>query len=388
MQVFKTYFKLLKANGKVLVIYFLIFIGVAIVLSQMMGAGGASSAFEEEELQIGIIDKDQKLYGKALEEYFGDQHEITLIEDDRKKIVEGLYWRELDYVLLIPKGFEESLTTDVSHAKELNCMKVPGHFDSTMFEAALQQYNQKLEGLLSCGYDMEEATSRLKKLKGEETEVVLPQYINKKQNEQVVNFFVYVPYLFISLGMTGVGLLLITFNHKEVKERAECSSTPLRERIAGLFAGCMLFGMILFCAVVLIGFVISGGKLLTDLRFPFFLLNMFAMLLFGLSLGFLAGTVGKQESSINGMVNIAGLGLCFLGGVFVPQEFFGENILKVAKFFPTYWYVNNNKIIGAMATVTAPTVKTLFLQSGIVVLYAVVIGAIAVVITNMKRKEA
>lgn len=123
-----------------------------------------------------------------------------------------------------------------------------------------------------------------------------------------------------------------------------------------------------------------------DSRMPYFMLNMLTLLLFSLSLGFFAGTVAKNNDTLSGINNVLGLGLCFLGGVFVPQEFFGEAVLKVAKFFPTYWYVKANTAISSMAT--GAEVQELRGQVLLVVFYALAIFALTTVVISAKRKRA
>ncbi len=41
---------------------------------------------------------------------------------------------------------------------------------------------------------------------------------------------------------------------------------------------------------------------------------------------------------------MASLGTSFISGVFVSQEFLGEKVLTIAKFFPTYYYVKVNEM--------------------------------------------
>ena len=60
---------------------------------------------------------------------------------DQDKITDALYWRRLDYVLVIPEGAGKTLAQ--GEIPELSCMKVPGYFDSAYFEAELQMYLQK-----------------------------------------------------------------------------------------------------------------------------------------------------------------------------------------------------------------------------------------------------
>lgn len=389
MQVFKTYFKIIKKYKGTFILYFVIFVVLAVVMSLNTGGKAASEeqSFASTALQLAIIDKDGQTIGLAMKEYFKGEHEFVEIEDDEDVILSELYWRRLDYVLVIPKGYEESILNEEIPDMELECMKVPGNYASSYFETELSQYMSKLTGLTACGYSINEAEEELEVLKGKTARVEMASYVNENQNDVSTTFFLYVPYMFISLGVIGVGIVLLRFNEREVKDRMECSSTPLKVRTAGLIGGICIYGLIMLLVVVILAGILSKGAIFTDARTPYFLLNIFAMLLLGLSLGFLAGTVAKNNETVNGIVNIAGLGLCFIGGIFVPQEFFGDAVLRVAKLFPTYWYVATNEAIGGMTKMTSSLAKEIIPQIGVVACYAFAIFAVTMVIISSKRKR-
>lgn len=388
MQVFNLYFKLLKSNMGVIIMYFAIFLTVALVISDAQSSDSdKESNMAETELTITIIDEDQEAFGEGLTEYFSNGNEIVEMEYDEDAILDKLYWRKLDYALVIPNGFEKSLLDENIEDMELKCMKVPGYFDASFFESELSMYTAKLTSLLKVGYSMEEAQQQLLDLQEEKTKVEAATFINENQNDRTTMFLLYVPYLFITLGMNGIGLILLTFNAPLVKARMECSSTTLKARTTGLIGGIVLYGALLMVAVMVAVVILSKGSIFTDVRLPYFLLNMFAMLLFSLSLGFFTGTISKNQDMVNGLVNVLSIGLCFLGGVFVPYEFFGEAVLKVAKFVPTYWYAVNNMSIGAMTEMTPALANDIFWQTGLIAGYALVIFAVTIVIIANKRKK-
>ncbi|MBE5942434.1 MAG: ABC transporter permease [Lachnospiraceae bacterium] len=389
MQVFNLFFKLLKSNKGIIIMYFAIFLTVALVISESQSVDGNNDQekMKEEILKITIIDEDKETFGEGLTKYFSEGNKIIEMEYDEDAILDKLYWRKLDYALVIPKGFEKSLLDEDIDDMELKCMKVPGYFDASFFESELSTYTAKLKSLLQAGYSLEEAQQQLIDLQGEEIKVEVANFINENQNDKTTMFMLYVPYLFITLGMNGIGLILLTFNSPLVKARMECSSTTMKERMTGLICGIVLYGVLLMVAVMVVVIIRSQGSILTDVRLPYFLLNMFAMLLFSLSLGFFTGTIAKNQDVVSGLVNVLSLGLCFLGGVFVPYEFFGEGVLKVAKFVPTYWYAVTNMSIGAMTEMTPEFAKEIFWQTGLIAGYALVIFAVTIVIVANKRKK-
>ena len=389
MQVFNLFFKLLKSNKGVIIMYFAIFLTVALVISDAQSVDGNNDQekMKEEILTITIIDEDKETFGKGLTKYFSEGNKILEMEYDEDAILDKLYWRKLDYALVIPKGFEKSLLDEDIEDMELKCMKVPGYFDASFFESELSMYTAKLTSLLKAGYSMEEAQQELFDLQDEKTKVEVANFINENQNDRTTMFLLYVPYLFITLGMNGIGIILLTLNAPLVKARMECSSTTLKTKMTGLIGGIVLYGVLLMAAVMIVVAILSKGSIFTDARLPYFLLNMFAMLLFSLSLGFFTGTISKNHDVVNGLVNVLSIGLCFLGGVFVPYEFFGEAVLKVTRFVPTYWYAVNNMSIGAMTEMTPEFAKEIFWQTGLIAGYALVIFAVTIVVIANKRKK-
>lgn len=155
----------------------------------------------------------------------------------------------------------------------------------------------------------------------------------------------------------------------------------------GLTAAILVYGFCLYLFVMVAAVIISGGNILTDARLPWFAVNIFTMLLFGISLGFFTGMTVKNGDAVNGVVNVTSLVLCFLGGVFVPRQFFGDGVMRVAKLFPTYWYVVNNEMIGAMKNATQSFVWDVLIQSIVSVGYALVLFAVTLVIVSAKRSS-
>ena len=367
MRIFKAYFLVLNKYKGTVFIFFAVFMSLSLIMAKVNGGGGASS-FQQDSLDIAVVDEDQGEFAGQIREYFGTHNQVTEMKMDQDKITDALYWRRLDYVLVIPEGAGKTLAK--GEIPELSCMKVPGYFDSAYFEAALQMYLQKMSGLVKNGVDTEAAQQQLMKLQQKETKVRMASFVNKNQGDMSTRFFLYVPYLFIAVGVSGIGLVLLRINGKEV-----------------LTAAILVYGLCLYLFVLVAAVVISGGNILTDARLPWFAVNIFAMLLFGISLGFFTGMTVKNGDAVNGVVNVTSLVLCFLGGVFVPRQFFGDGVMRVAKLFPTYWYVVNNEMIGAMKNVTQSFVRNVLIQSAVSVGYALVLFAVTLVIVSAKRSS-
>lgn len=384
MRVFKAFFLILNKYKGTVFIFFAVFCAVSLIMAKVNGGGGESS-FQQDSLDIAIVDEDDGAMADQIREYFGTHDQVTKMKMDQDKITDALYWRRLDYVLVIPEGAGKTLAQ--GEIPEFSCMKVPGYFDSAYFEAELQMYLQKMAALIKNGVDTDAAQQQLMRLQQKETKVCMASFVNKNQGDMSTRFFLYVPYLFIAVGISGIGLVLLRINGKEVRERTECGAMPMKKRVMGLTAAILVYGLCLYLFVLVAAVVISGGNILTDARLPWFAVNIFAMLLFGISLGFFTGMTVKNSDAVNGVVNVTSLVFCFLGGVFVPRQFFGDGVMRVAKLFPTYWYVVNNEMIGAMKNVTQSFVRNVLIQSVVSVGYALVLFAVTLVIVSARRSS-
>jgi ABC-2 type transport system permease protein len=380
MRVFKSFFLILNKYKGTVFIFFAVFMSMSLIMAKVNG-GGRESSFQQDSLDIAIVDEDDGAMADQIREYFGTHDQVTKMKMDQDKITDALYWRRLDYVLVIPEGAGRTLAK--GEIPELSCMKVPGYFDSAYFEAALQMYLQKMSALVKNGVDTDAAQQQLMKLQQKETKVHMASFVNKNQGDISTRFFLYVPYLFIAAGVSGIGLVLLRINGKEVRER----TLPMKKRVMGLTAAILVYGLCLYLFVMVAAVIISGGNILTDARLPWFAVNIFTMLLFGISLGFFTGMTVKNGDAVNGVVNVTSLVLCFLGGVFVPRQFFGDGVMRVAKLFPTYWYVVNNEMIGAMKNATQSFVWDVLIQSIVSVGYALVLFAVTLVIVSAKRSS-
>lgn len=382
MRIFKAYFLILNKYKGTVFIFFAVFMSLSLIMAKVNGGGGASS-FQQDSLDIAVVDEDQGEFSGQIREYFGTHNQVTEMKMDQDKIADALYWRKLDYVLVIPEGTDEVLSK--GEVPELSCMKVPDCFDSAYFEAALQMYLQKMTALTGNGISLREAGQKLTALQKKETKVHMASFVNKRQGDMSTRFFlvcsisVYCGWCVRnrsgaasaeSQGGTGTDGMQL-YADEEKSGRDDGSSACLWGRLVSV------------CACGSSRYIRRQHSYRS--ASPWFAVNIFTMLLFGLSLGFFAGMVAKTDDAINGIVNVLSLVLCFLGGIFVPRQFFGAGVQKVAKTFPTYWYVVNNESIGAMKTVSHTFVKNILTQSMVSLGYALVIFAVTLVIVSARR---
>ncbi len=385
MQVFKLFFKMLRSNFKLLMIYFGVFIGMITILVNLQYSK-AQTGYSQDKIKLAVVDEDKSAYSKAFMEFFEDKHHVTEIENNEKEIAEGLYWRDYDYVVVIPKGFYESLTGE--KPMELKKMVVPGSFSSNYFEADFNMFNQKLVTLLECGMTMEEAVKEIMELRDVTPTVKMASFVSRSQGDTMTGVYNHMPYFFIAVGVAAISLVLHAINQREVKDRTECSPATLFSRNMGLIAGVIVMGLIMQLIGIGLAVIFSGFKVFMDARLPYFVINSVCVMIFSLSLGYFAGMITKSDAAMNGMINVFSLAFCFLGGIFVPSSVFSDNVKAVCRYIPTYWYTTNNDMIGKMVKADSEFISTLTKNCVGMVLAGVAVFTITLVCISAKRKRA
>ena len=115
----------------------------------------------------------------------------------------------------------------------------------------------------------------------------------------------------------------------------------------------------------------------------YYTLNVLVNLLVTISIALLLSNFIENTNILSVFANIIGLGLSFISGVFVPQEILSEGVLKVAKCFPTYWYVD---VVSKIHETTGNLMLAdISMGLGIQLLYAVALFALSLVATKYKK---
>lgn len=386
MQVFNCFIKVLRKYVGGVAIY----VGLYAVLLLMISTtaeNNISSQFQASELDISVIDRDNSTASAALREYLDEIHNLIEIKDDEVAIQDHIYYRYVDYILIIPKGFEEKLLKGEMEGL-LENVRVPGSASGQFLDSQVDGFMQDLQVYLTGGFELSEAIALGKEVRENAKEVVLLQSDEEKtvKNTAVFYFFQYQPYIYILIMVCGMAPILYAMNKKEIYERTICSSISLAKRNGELMLGSIVFSIGIYLVFLLLGFIMYGRDMLID-ELPYLLINSATFMIFSVGMTLLICMIGRLDSSTQNLVaNIVGLGMSFLCGVFVPQSLISEEVLAAARFLPAYWYVKTNNILAGWAE-EAFSVGGFFTAIGIQGLFAAVMFAGALVAARVRQQK-
>ena len=343
MQVYKTFFRIFRQHRGFVILYLCIFMGAALIISSNNANEGGKEKWKAVRCPFAVFDEDHSELSEGMIAYIGQGNEKIGIEDSEKSVTDELYEDNVVCVLRIPGGFGDS----VEAGKEVLPVEItaaPGSIYSRIFQELVQDYVRLVRYYLAGGADLTEAQGQAEKLAKTEVPVTVKQRSGDELHGSVYYFFIYLPYILISICVAGLGPGIMAFQRKEVKYRSRCSAySDTRMNIEILLAS-FTAGLLLCTIYFLLVLLGTGGEALSFRGF-LHVLNMLSFLPVALGIAFLAGQVFRTGSTLMMAANVIGLGMSFLGGVFAPVEFLGERLARAVHLLPVYWYTCANRFI-------------------------------------------
>lgn len=383
MQVFKAYFKIVRKKLTSVVIYFVIFIGIALALT-MFGGENEVADFTQTSLAIAVENLDEGILGNALVEYLSANNEVSEIPKTEDELLDAMFSRKLDYVLYIPKDFTKRFR-EGDRENLLTDRKVPSSTTGMFADNQIESYLLTVGMYLDGGFALEESVDNARENLAVTAEIVFADGKKEQEKDPAVYYLQYLAYIFISTLMVLIGPLLIAFNREEISDRNKCSSMSFFNRNMQLVGASVLVVLIEYAAMMLIALWLYPD-FMCSVKGILAMVNVFLMLLIAMAMAYLAAQLVKKEEALSIVSNTFGLGFSFLGGVFVPMEIFSDTLLVVSKFTPTYWYVFANDAISELQGFSEMTGK-LAQSFAIEGIYAVVLLAVGLLINRMKARR-
>lgn len=334
--------------------------------------------------KIAVLSDDSSAAAQAFEAYLKTQHDVVTLEDDSQKgRDDALYFYQVDYILEIPKAFTQEL--NAGNKAEVLSQTRPGTFSKTLVDTTInnfintyQTYQRTLPNA-----SMAEILAYTKETLSKDGTVQFDQTYHQKQSQtakgRMYNLLAYG--LFMSI-FSGYAVVNLAFNQPEIRRRNSCSPVSRRKLSRQISIGNFLYA--LFCLFVFSEFMTAITKGAFDQVTGYFMLNTLAFFAAMVSFSIMVTSLLTKSEAVSGINNVFIMGSCFIGGVFVPSEMLPDIVNKIAAFTPTYWFAQNNQLIGETVTFNQQFLDTFAFQSLVLLAFA---GAFAVIhLMTMREK--
>lgn len=388
MQLFKTFFKIVWDNKIMISIYFVLY-AILLLIQTWSGQKSLDENFSSKSLDIAVIDEDHSVLSEGLHDYLASIHHVYEdVKNDPEELLDHIYYRTMQYILIIPEGFEEKvLAGETENVLRHSSIDMSGAEYFVSYQTG--DYMKLVEAELALGCTVDEAVKNATEVLSRQSGARVVTFSDDQTGSDLRSlaiFYQYLPYIYTLILMCGLTPCLQTFMKKDLRNRIECSSQKDPKRKVLIAVSCVAFAIIVWMVFELLILVTCGADTFFSERALYAIPNSLCSILSAVALALLVSCFNVDNGMLNLISNIYGLSTSFLCGVFVPQNMLSEGVLAAGKFFPQYWYVKCNNMLGNLSAEVFDT-ASYWKYIGIQLLFAIFFFALAMVFNKIRKQK-
>lgn len=363
MQVYKTFLKISIRNIGQILVYLGIFI-VLLLVTASMSSSGQDMGYSNDHIDVCVVDNDHSKLSESLYGYISGNHDIVDAGSDEEAWKDAIFYHVTEYVLVIPKGFEENFKSGSEKESELLSYKLPDSNSAYIVEMQTESYLNNLRVLLdNKNIDYDTALKRAGEISGLSSSV---NFLNETGSVSSISrvslFYSFLPYILLCVMICSAGPIIIVWNRTEIKKRNAISATSHRVRSAGVIGAVITLALCIYALIVVIGSVMYGSEVTGNVGF-YYALNAFVYMLVCVAVAYLIAQFAKSVNMLSIWSNVIGLSTSFLCGVFVGRELLPKGVVAFSKILPTYWYINvTEELKGFNGTLSMQCIYSMLIQ--------------------------
>ena len=377
MTVFKAYLKILNKNKFLVILYTVILIFFAGFTMQNNDTGTSFMAEKPDVLIVNENETDNVT--KNFIQYIEKHTTIKEVQETEEARNDALFYRDVNYIIYIPKDFKNNFL----EGKKLNVeIKSTGDYQASLTEMLVNRYFNVANIYRNVIKDEETLLEMINTTLEKEVFIEVTSKLDTEKFAKATLFYNFANYSILAGCVFIICFMVSSFKEQKVKLRIMVSSIEYKKFNRQLLFSNSLFAIVLWLCYVILSIVLVGDVMFTN-QGMLLILNSFIFTISALTLALLIGNLVHNKEAMSGIVNVIALGSSFLCGAFVPTEFLPDFVLKIAHVLPSYYYIHNNDLIASLETINLETVKPIFLNMGILLLF----GFVFVVMTNIITKK-
>ena len=428
MKVFSACLLIIKRRSLAFIIYVWIFLALSIIMP-LLSSEEYSTDFSELKPDFTIINRDlDSPLSDGLAEYLSGRGNPVELEDNKDALQDATFYRASDYIAILPQGFSEAFWSGNPVAIEV--VTTPDSARGIYVDMLVNQYlNQvrmtaAMSGFITAEIKTDTTASVIAGMTANATagmisdttgattaditgimntvgeETIVSTALSDLSSEVTVEvkrfgagapvdlvFHLYARFLcytILVLIILSTGILTTSFRRPDLRMRNLCS--PMKpQSMSGQQILCgVIFSFAAWLLLTAVGFTLYHSQLAdVDARIiGLILLNSIVFTIVALSIASVIAPFLISPNSQNAASNFLALGLCFLGGVFVPLDLFGDGMLIVSRFTPAFWYVTALDRITALTYFSSATIAPVWQAILTQLIFAAAFFCVALVVSK------
>lgn len=379
MIVFNTFWRIIKKYKGTILLYtvmLIMFDGINLT------SNSTNDLFTPTKPNIFIVNKDSNMgLTKNLINYLKKNTNVVSLEDDEEKINDALFYRDISYVIYIPKNYSK----DVLDKKDVTIdIKSSKDYTSSLTEMMLDKYLNVQSNLVNITNNQDELVNMINNTLDVNSEVVVSSKLDNSYLNRVSRYFNFGSYSLLAVIIFIVTLVINSFKENTINKRIIVSSFNYKKHNSLLMLSSFVYSLIVWVLFSLLS-VILLGKDMISIRGILYFVNTFMFVMPTLSFGILISTLVNNKDSIGGIVNVVSLGSAFLCGAFIPTEYLPKIVLSIAHVFPAYYFIDSNNLLSSMEIINFSNLTPVFINYFVLIIFMLIFIVVNNYVLKKKR---
>lgn len=380
MTVFKTFWKIVNKYKGTIILYTVMLISFGGI---NLASNDTTTTFTSTLPNIAIVNNDQKsVLTNNLISYLSENSKVVDIENDEEKINDALFYRDVSYVVYIPKNYTNDVLKGMNPTINI---KSTNDYTSSLEEMMLTDYLNLQNTYLKLTTDQAKLTNYINDTLKDKSEVVLTSKVDTKSFSKVSRYFNFASYSILAVVIFIITLVLTSFKEKTVNKRIVVSSMNYKKHSGLILKSSLLYALIVWVLFSLLAIILLGKSLL-NIRGLLLLLNTLIFTLQALTFALLISSLVNNKDAIGGIVNVVALGSAFLCGAFIPSMYLPEKVVSISHIFPAYYYNNSNDLVTSLEVINLTTLKPFITNIMMMLVFMLVFIVLNNFVIKNKRK--
>jgi ABC-2 type transport system permease protein len=379
MIVFSTFWRIVKKYKGTILLYtvmLIMFGGINLT------SNSTNDMFTPTKPNIFIVNKDSNMgLTKNLINYLKKNTNVVSLEDDEEKINDALFYRDISYVIYIPKNYSK----DVLDKKDVTIdIKSSKDYTSSLTEMMLDKYLNVQSNLVNITNNQDELVNMINNTLDVNNEVVVSSKLDNSYLNRVSRYFNFGSYSLLAVIIFIVTLVINSFKENTINKRIIVSSINYKKHNSLLMLSSFVYSLIVWVLFSLLSIILLGKDMIS-LRGILYFVNTFMFIMPTLSFGILISTLVNNKDSIGGIVNVVSLGSAFLCGAFIPTEYLPKIVLSIAHVFPAYYFIDSNNLLSSMEIINFSNLIPVFINYFVLIIFMLIFIVVNNYVLKKKR---
>ncbi|HAU88175.1 MAG TPA: hypothetical protein DCW90_22675 [Lachnospiraceae bacterium] len=339
---------------------------------------------KDNRIPVLLMNEDEDtLLTEQFEDYLSQYVKFSDGEiENESQLEEDLFYDNIKCVIRIPRYF----TVNYLNGKPVDIMRneLTESQDTVLVDTLISKYLMVLKQCPNQGLPLEESIQVVEQMLSKEV-MVLPVEKVLFKKEQFASCQNYMAYILLSIILLYTVSAIYYLRRDEIEKHNRIAPVAGNAIFRNAIFVCILVGLFLALFMgLLVSMIVGIG--IHDKSVIMVIINELNYAIYCVAISSFIGMLIKSIKNIDSIGQLISLGITFLCGVFVKQDFLPDKVVLFTKYLPTFLYVKVNNAWSKAEGMDFHDYQAFILNEGMILCTSAIWILISLIIGEKKVK--